>query len=66
MVDVFEDLERAGDDVMALDALDMCNKAEAAGVVLVALGVQTVSWRCLISAAVVMAESSNFSQGTQD
>ena len=42
MVDVFEDLERAGDDVMALDALDMCNKAEAAGVVLVALGVQTV------------------------
>src|SRR5256885_12258899 len=23
MVDVFEDLERAGDDVMALDALDM-------------------------------------------
>jgi hypothetical protein len=42
MVDVLEDLERDFHDVMALYAIDMCNEDEAAGEVLVALGIQTV------------------------
>ena len=42
VVDVFEDLQRAQDDVVALFALDMGDKAQTAGIVFIALGVQAV------------------------
>ena len=42
VVNVLEDLQRAQDDVVALLALDVGNKAQSAGIVFVAFGVQAV------------------------
>ena len=42
VVDVLEDLERLGDDVMALLAFDMGHEAQAASVMLVGGGIQPV------------------------
>jgi len=42
VVDVLQDLERLGDDVVPLLALDVGHEAQAAGVVLVCGGIQAV------------------------
>ena len=63
MVDVFEDLQCPQHDVMALLALDMGHKAQTAGIVFVALGVQTVVLEILDLGSSRHGESSYINRG---